>query len=226
MTVSIIGDSISTYSGYNPSGYAVYYDNETRKKNGIETVNQTWWAKVIKYLNAELCVNNSYSGSKVTGTTFPSATSKERINGLCNSTIIPSLILIYIGLNDYGYGVKLERRFTEKLKKSDLNVFSDAYDYMISEIKHRYPDSKIVCGTLMRTQIKNYHDWVFPEFCFDNSFEEFNNVIRKTSHKQKCLLADLSALDMRYETLDGTHPTVVGHELISKAWVNCFTETF
>ena len=38
---------------------------------------------------------------------------------------------------------------------------------------------------------------------------------------KKCYLADLSSLNMRYETLDGTHPTKSGHLTIAKGWITC-----
>ena len=52
--VSIIGDSISTYEGYNPSGYAVFYDQEMCARNGLKSVYDTWWAKVNQFLHAYL----------------------------------------------------------------------------------------------------------------------------------------------------------------------------
>lgn len=44
--VSILGDSISTYEGYNPAGYAAFYEKATREWNGLSSVYDTWWAKV------------------------------------------------------------------------------------------------------------------------------------------------------------------------------------
>ena len=65
--VSILGDSISTYSGYNPIGYKVFYDEYNSLRNDMTSVYDTWWAKVNQFINAYICVNNSYSGSKVAG---------------------------------------------------------------------------------------------------------------------------------------------------------------
>ena len=79
MFVSILGDSISTYSGYNPKEYAVYYDEEMQKRNGLNSVYDTWWAKVNQSLCAYLCVNNSYSGSEVSGQKFPAGCCRERV---------------------------------------------------------------------------------------------------------------------------------------------------
>ena len=64
--VSIVGDSISTYEGYNPDRYKVFYNRTMQMANGLNSVYDTWWAKVNQSLHAYLCVNNSYSGSKVT----------------------------------------------------------------------------------------------------------------------------------------------------------------
>ena len=50
--VSILGDSISTFEGYNPLGYSVFYDQEMQNKNGLKTVYDTWWAKVNQALGA------------------------------------------------------------------------------------------------------------------------------------------------------------------------------
>ena len=95
--VSIMGDSISTYMGFNPKGYAVYYDENYQTQTHLTDVSLTWWHRVITNLGGTLCVNNSYSGSMVSGGKFPSGSSAERIEGprsicwaislLCNAMI-------------------------------------------------------------------------------------------------------------------------------------------
>lgn len=48
-------------------------------------MNDTWWGKVIDFFGGELLVNNSWSGSPVTGssaTLFPSGCSDERTSHL------------------------------------------------------------------------------------------------------------------------------------------------
>ncbi len=65
--ISIIGDSISTYPGYNPYNYPVYYKDDRAYDNEIRSVEDTWWKQVIDSVGGELCVNNSYSGSLVAG---------------------------------------------------------------------------------------------------------------------------------------------------------------
>ena len=99
--VSIIGDSISTFKCCNPDGFRVYYDAEKQLLNGLSDVSDTWWYKVIQALGASLCVNNSFSGSRVSGESFPAANSLERLKYCCSEHVVPQMLLIYIGGNDF-----------------------------------------------------------------------------------------------------------------------------
>ena len=222
--VSIVGDSISTYAGYIPGNYAVFYDYDMQQKNGLTSVYDTWWAKVNQSLHAYLCVNNSYSGSKVTGDTFPAAAAAQRTGGLHTEKYTPDLILIYIGFNDFGNGVPIKAKGFRQYFTHDPACFLDAYSKMLSQIKRNYPDAKIVCGTLVRSALACDMDWKFPECYAGVDFEDYNRAIRQACKKQKCYLADLAALEFRYETLDGSHPTRNGHIALHQAWVRCLSE--
>lgn len=223
--VSIIGDSISTYSGFNPAGYAVFYDNQMQIKNNLNSVYDTWWAKVNQALHAYLCVNNSYSGSKVTGYSFPSASSESRTGALHTADYVPDVILIYIGFNDFGNGVPIHDKGLRKYFKKDMRFFADAYSKMISDVKSNYPYSTIVCATLMRTYIAGNDQWTFPEHFAGIEFEEYNQAIRRVCKKENCILADIGAMGMRYETFDGTHPTDKGHIALSRAWIYSLSQS-
>ena len=64
--VGILGDSYSTFGGYVPEGYAVYYDTDAGEHYGfVNHVDKTWWMQVIKALDGTLVKNSSYSGSCV-----------------------------------------------------------------------------------------------------------------------------------------------------------------
>lgn len=222
--ISIVGDSISTYEGYNPEGYAVFYNEEMRKVNGLTSVKDTWWTKVNQAMYAELCINNSYSGSTVTGKEFPAATSEKRLLNLHRGEIYPDVILFYIGFNDFGRGVPVLGKFPY-LDKS-LHFFKHAYEKMISYVSQKYPQAKLVCGTLMCSKIEGDSQWIFPESYAGVKLEEYNHAIRKVCKKKKCYLADLSAQNVRYETLDGTHPTKKGHQTIANTWIKCLREMY
>lgn len=222
--VSILGDSVSTFEGYNPPGYAVFYDKEMQEQNGLKTVYDTWWAMVNQALHAYLCVNNAYSGSRVSGKTFPAGESDERLCNLRTKEYIPDYILIYLGFNDFGNGVRTARSKRFTFGKKEPESFYDAYSNMLKSVKAYYPEAKIVCGTLMRTGIKVRSDWVFPEYFAGTGLESYNEVIRTLAKRYKCYLADLSMKGNRYETLDGSHPTAKGHITIARAWIECLSD--
>ena len=220
LMVSIVGDSISTYSGYNPEGYAVFYDAENQQKMGLTSVYDTWWAKVNQALHAYLCVNNSYSGSKVSGNAFPAANCKERTGALHTEQHMPDIVLIYIGFNDFGNGVEVTGGLLEKNKNQ---FFYDMYLKMLQSMKRNYPDSIIICGTLMKGYIKN-SNWIFPDSYAGIPFDNYNDAIRKAARKAGVKIADLYSFQERYETLDGTHPMAKGHLAIAKVWISCLKD--
>lgn len=107
--VSILGDSISTYEGYNPPDYKVFYQGEMLRKNELTSVYDTWWAQVNQFLGAYLCVNNAYSGSSVTGTLPYSASETKRTWALHTQQYSPNIVLVYIGFNDFGQGAPVSK---------------------------------------------------------------------------------------------------------------------
>lgn len=220
---SILGDSISTCIAYNPPGYAVYYDTEMLRSNRLTSARDTWWGKVILTLQAGLCVNDSYSGSKVSGNAFPAAGSDARLLRLRSAERIPDVILIYAGFNDFASGIPIHGK-SEAHGGADLNTFSAAYDAMLQKIHRLYPDTKVICGTLMRTQIQGNPFWDFPESGMGYGLEEYNCAIRAAVEKNGCLLADLGALGARYETMDGSHPNAKGHQTLADAWLTCLNQ--
>ncbi len=219
--VSILGDSISTFEGCNPDGHEVFYQYNTIGLNGLSGEHDTWWWKVCRFLGKPICVNNSYSGGRVSGVGFPAGSSVERYQALHSEEEMPEIILVYLGFNDFGYGVKLRKKQKEDLLKAKELFFEDAYEIMLRGIKKTYPDSDVVCATLMKTCIKNDDDFVFPDAFAGEPFDDYNEAIRRISKKTNCYLADLESLGIRYETLDGTHPTKKGHLSIANAWQAC-----
>lgn len=234
MLVSILGDSISTYSGYNPGGYAVYYDEDMQMRNGLQSVYDTWWAKVNQKLNAYLCVNNSYSGSKVSGEEFPAGCCQERIANLRTSEYTPDLILVYMGFNDFGYGVPISCFPLSNDGRVNLRCFEDAYQQMLIGLRFFYPKAKIICATLMKTTLKQNHLWHFPDKFGGIRIDDYNNAIRRAALNCHVALADLgknrlsftnlTKYDRRYETLDGTHPNAKGHQEIADEWISCLAK--
>ena len=47
LTFAVLGNSISTYYDYIPSGYAIYYTADREKNYGIQ-VGDTWWMQLSR----------------------------------------------------------------------------------------------------------------------------------------------------------------------------------
>ena len=215
--VTILGDSISTFEGYNPGDYSVYYDKNMQILNGLKSVDDTWWAGVIQRMGAGLCVNNSYSGSKVTGEDFPAGASEERLQNLGTEQNDPDLVLIYMGLNDFAGCVDL-------ISSLDSFGFEDSYDVMLKTIKNNYPSVKIVCGTLMYPSVKGRSSPEMSENAAGVGLEEYNETIRLMAEENNCYLADLARGTEKCDTLDGFHPTAQGHRTLAGKWIQCLDD--
>ena len=208
MWVSVLGDSISTYEGYIPQNYKVYYDEDMQKINGLTAVYDTWWVKGSQYLNAQLCVNNSFSGSKVSGG-FPGASSEKRASALHKIDQYPDVILVYMGTNDFGFGVPLE-------------AFEREYRKMLERLRSNYPSARILCATIARSYLRGNFYWQYHEMYAGTALEEYNQAIREAvNERNDIVLMDLPQEGIRYETLDGTHPTLRGHEELAQMWIGC-----
>ena len=216
---SILGDSISTLEGYNPDGYGVFYNDENCKRANIMEAGDTWWGQVLEYFKAQLLVNNSWSGSRVTklpnqDELFPSGCSDERISSLHINSVKPDVIIIYLGTNDWAVGVDMGLE-TRLLSDIESELFVEAYKMMIRKIKRNYPDSEIWCCTLSETYVS-----VKPEFCFPHKYagihiEDYNSIIRRTVKDENCRLIDLYDMNMPYDTIDGSHPNKEGMKTIA-----------
>ena len=63
-SVSVLGDSYSTFEGYvSPKTNEMWYYAKHGGNTDVEDVTQTWWHQVVKQNGWKLCQNNSYSGA-------------------------------------------------------------------------------------------------------------------------------------------------------------------
>lgn len=226
---SILGDSISTLNGFNPRKYRVFYHGENSAKTAVYEMCDTWWGKVIDFFGGELLVNNSWSGSRVTklpnqDELFPSGCSNERTSSLHINSVMPDVIIVYLGTNDWAFRAKTgnETRF---LGEDDSDIFDLAYDSMLKQLKSNYPSSEIWCCSLSETYMSKCQEFRFPHEYDGTHIEEYNDIIRSVSCKNKCKLIDLYSYKMPYDSIDGSHPTSVGMNTLATAVIRSMMET-
>lgn len=228
-SIGIIGDSISTFSGWIPSGYATHYP-----KDNVTTVDMTWWYKVAIALglNPSTQVSNcSWSGSKVTGnsastSSASAACSTRRITDIANFRLggnAPDVVLCYISCNDWGSSVALGDWTIDDGRPQDstnVETASDAYALMLYKLKEHYPSATIFCLTNMEDYQRD-SDKIAPSDHNGVTVEEWNTKIKEIATSLGCEIIDLHEC-MTYEQIasseysyDGTHPTAAGHALMA-----------
>ena len=225
--ISIIGDSISTFNGYMPSGYASHYPRET-----ITDVSQTWWHLLCKETGASLLTNASMTGSYVTGdstsqTDALAACSDKRIADLANSGSTPDIVICFIGINDFAQNVHRPLgNYTGEsaiCEEGEITDFSNAYALMIKKVMSAYPDAKVYCCSLPETNAEGWDttgNGSFP--CSNNNgvaLAAFNGRIRTLCYALGAEFIDVHACGINYWNLDrythdGLHPNADGARLI------------
>ena len=134
-SISIFGDSYSTYAGYlQPDTNFVWYESQPGKwRNDVHKVTETWWHQLIKNNGYKLCVNNSFSGSTICNTGYvDKKTGKHqdysdrsfatRLDNLGN----PDIILVCGGTNDSWAGAPIGEYKYSDWTKEDLYSFRPA----------------------------------------------------------------------------------------------------
>ncbi|MCL2014036.1 MAG: GDSL-type esterase/lipase family protein [Oscillospiraceae bacterium] len=227
---SVMGDSISTLYGYNPPGYALFYEGENCDNSGVNKMEDTWWGKLISYFGGELLVNNSWSGSRVTrfpdqDELFPSGCSGERTGNLHIDNVKPDVVIIYLGTNDWDNGVTLSHiDYSGEDTAPWSDIFLDAYEKMILSIKENYPNAEVWCCTLNSIFISSNPSFSFPESPGGVHIEKYNEIIRSVSLKTNCGLIDLYKNNIPHDTVEGLHPTADGMSTMAMLMIRRLAE--
>ena len=227
---SILGDSISTFEGCNPEGFNVFYEGERREATGVREVRDTWWAHVVDALGGELLANGSFSGSMVEGAGFPAGDSAERVAALACGGRVPDVIIVFIGINDYGWGgadaqaagrgnalpVCLDVDALGAPREPGLapadaaERFGAAYSSMLARMRDAYPSAEVWCCTLCPGRVAGSNLSTFTYRLRGVPFDAYNDAIRAAARAHGCRVADVRAHRRDYEGLEGTHPTARG----------------
>ena len=242
--ISILGDGISTFSGYIPSTQTAL-DQE-----GIETVNKTWWHQLITKLGAKLCVNYSGSGIMLSGNKplksvcynkigrklhRVEGTEYINIDGTketATENINPDIIFVYLGTNDF-----LDNAELGTMEADDFNAVSvsstiyvkviTAYMNILYYLMKDYPYASVY---LIVPQILK-PSGTDTEYPFLNtastpwSMALFIEYVRRLAIKYSAKFIPLSNLgvtgsdefcgDGKFLLADAIHPSAEGHKLIA-----------
>ncbi len=159
--VMIFGDSYSTYDGYIPKGYAVYYADMECDNTDVRKVEETWWHRVCSDLSLHLVRNDSWSGSTLCNTGYNGDCSETNSfiyrmetleeKGFFRDNRIDT-VFIFGCTNDSWANAPLGEAMMEGHTKDDLYAVCPAIGYFIGRLKEILPEAQIVF--LINTELK------------------------------------------------------------------------
>lgn len=201
-TISILGDSISTFYDPKSDVNSAYHGNNEYYfpiySKDVKTVQDTWWYQVIDQTQTKLVTNDSISGSTCYNNGSDSnkaAMNYHRINNLKGSEIV----IVNIGTNDNVNGYNMEQ-------------FKKAYNTMLARIKEVCPDVYVFCCTLGYSAYQKY-DYT------EERRIAMNDIIRQAVIDNDCALLEIDTIQTKdtYQTIlgDALHPCKAGMKILS-----------
>ena len=233
-TLSILGDSISTYSGVSNNGSRNYTigRNLVFYTPGLMDVYQrdTWWQQTVDTLGLRLLVNNSWSGSCMfmTGAGTPGAYQERCVQLHSGKGARPDIIAVYLGTNDQDYfsdslgtfdAIDFEKLILPVEKGfaySTPETCMEAYAIALHKMQQRYPEAEIYCFTLLQRPKRTPFDLL-----------SFNAELEKLAEHYGVYIVDLQrcgvyAVKPAYDLLmaDYVHPNPWGMDAITGAFAD------
>lgn len=158
----IFGDSYSTFKGYVPEGYAIYYSENERPETDVTQVSQTWWHQVVTEADLNLVLNNSWSGSTIGYTGYNNTDCSKsssfiyRLRQLIENDFFAKnqidTVFVFGGTNDSWSNAPLGEIKYSDWEEKDLFSVLPAICYFLNLLKELLPQAKIYC--LINTEIK------------------------------------------------------------------------
>ncbi len=184
-SVSILGDSYSTFKGYimPETNVTWYHDPYYEPNTDVSDVTQTWWHQLITKEGYRLCTNNSFSGATICNRGYKGADYTDRsfitrMKNLGN----PDIIFILGATNDDWAGVPIGEYKYEGWTKDDLFTYRPAMAYMLNWLKNRYPNVDIYF--ILNNDLKAEIDESTLTICkhYDIPCIELKDIDKKQGH--------------------------------------------
>jgi hypothetical protein len=194
----IFGDSYSTFRGYIPEGYAVYYhEAEGQDNTDVRKVSETWWHQVVTEADLNLIQNNSWSGSTICHTGYDGVDCSQtnsfiyRLRKLTREGFFEENdihnVFVFGGTNDSWSNAPLGESMLSGWKREDLFSVLPAISYLTARIKNDLPNVKVIF--ILNSELK----------------EEINEEIKKSAEYFGAELVILGNIDK-----SNGHPTKLG----------------
>ena len=174
--VLILGDSYSTFEGYIPEGYDIYYHSKGQNGSDVTRVEQTWWHLLATETGSEIVLNNSWSGSPISFKGYHdsdcsrSASFIYRLEELLEQDFFKQnnvdAFFIFGGTNDNWIGTPLGKEQYDSFDRDDFYTVLPSICYLFKIASEALPNVKIYCivNTGLQNEIVD---------CFKNAGERY-----------------------------------------------------
>lgn len=159
--VFIMGDSYSTYEGYIPAGYSIYYSDERKENPIVRGVEKTWWKMLEKENDLNIILNDSFSGSTICNTVrenFAVTTSfVSRIDKYITEKFFTenkiNTMFIFGGTNDSWIDAPVGNLKYADWTNDDLKCVLPAFCYLLDKAKKVANDIIVIVNTDLKEEI-------------------------------------------------------------------------
>lgn len=151
--ILILGDSYSTFEGFIPKGYNVYYQGDGSYDTGVTKVEETWWHQLITETESNLILNDSWSGSTICYTGYDNVDCSETSSFICRLEKMEKngffkqneidTLFIFGGTNDSWLDIPLGEPKFENFTKDELYAVLPAICYLAKRAREILPEAKI-----------------------------------------------------------------------------------
>ena len=198
---SVLGDSISSYYGYEEYPY---YGPDYLCDSITYIINKEdmWWSKYSRDKKFRFGWSSSIIASMVTDNdgSLLSLNNESRINNLSKNGV-PDVIAVYGGVNDH------------VLAGADRERFYNRYDALISRLHGKYPNALLICITPYHLQNGDFS-------MYDNTvLDSYAESIRNIAAKYGDYYVDLRTISFEASDFDvdgSLHPNESGHTKIAQ----------
>ncbi len=187
--ILIFGDSYSTYKGYVPERYPVYYPTESHPD--VDDVSKTWWYMLASETKSEVVLNCSWSGSTICNTGYKGDCSRTssfiyRLNQVIDSGFFTDSqvdrVFIFGGTNDSWTGNECGKIMFSDWTEADLRYILSGISFFIDKLQKFVSSDKFhfIINTELRPEVKSG----IIEICnhYQIAFTELSDIDKVEGH--------------------------------------------
>lgn len=207
-TLSVLGDSISTYSGLPGVSNPYYPQSDVNHKS------LTWWGQLCDNTGMIMCRVNAIGGATISNknASFCNPMRYEALYSNGTSGSSPDIIVVLGGINDWNTNTELGSY------EDDFTVATDTYipsvRFLMKQMVLKYPTSKIFFCTPVRSWY--YISTDYPPTKNGKSIQDFADATKKCGSLHGVAVIDLynnlsiNEGNMTAKLIDRLHPKKSG----------------